>query len=214
MRSLVRKVRARLHTPQITMEFPTEEVAKRFSDLPPFPAGFSSVVPTTPEHFASWIDLLNEEPVFYTWTMERLKNEVLDNMVSATAASLIFHQGRAIACSCAIDGSTKRHRIALGMYLYVSPKYRARTSLAYILTILALHHGLMAGYERLWANTFPDRLSALAIYLSIGCRPVYRTLSSPWQWRKVRKRLGPVVEKMKRRDGRRARGAVDLAPER
>jgi hypothetical protein len=206
--TVVAQLRARLYNPQITMAFPVEEVAKRAASLPQLPKGFSLIVPASERDFALWIDLLNEEPSFGQWTRERLEREILANMVSPTAASLILHEGRGIGCSCAIDGSTRDKRIAYGMYLYIAPKYRARTAFSYILTILALHHGLAVGYPNLWANTYPDRLSALAIYLSIGCRPVYRTLSSVLQWRNVRKRLGPAVEQMKRRDERRLAAAT------
>jgi hypothetical protein len=209
--ALADKLRARLYNPQITMAFPPDEVARRATSLPPLPPGFSLVVPRSEHEIAIWMELLSEEPSFGAWTRQRLDSEIIENLVSPTAISLLLHDGRGVGCSCTIDGSTSRRRIASGMYLYIRPRYRARTSFGYMLTILALHHGLAAGYDNLWANTYPDRLSALAIYLSIGCRPVHRTASSFWQWRRVRKRLGPAVEQLKRREQRRNGAAATRA---
>jgi hypothetical protein len=199
---LARVLWAKIHHDQITMRFPKEDIARRCAALPALTDGFSIIVPTSEEHYDAWIDLLNAEPTFGRWTRERLKSELLTQLVSPGSVSLLLHDGEAIGCSCTVDGSTRRKRIAVGTYLYVKPKYRARTSIAYVLTVMALGHGAAAGYRHLWAHTYPDRLSALAIYLSVGCHPVYRTLGSFFQWRRVTKRLKPVVAKLKRKHDR------------
>jgi hypothetical protein len=199
---LARVLWARLYYNQITMAFPKEEIAQRRAALPALPEGFSLIVPTTEEHYAAWLDLLNAEPAFGRWSRERLQSELLSQLVAPGAASLMLHDGEVIGCSCAVDGSTRRKRIALGTYLYVKPKYRARTSIAYVLTVMAFGHGVAAGYDHIWTHAPTHRLSALAIHLSLGCRPVYRTLSSFFQWRKVLKRLNPVVAKLKRKHDR------------
>jgi hypothetical protein len=200
--SLIAGLLSRIYSPQITVGFPVEQVVRHTVGLPMLPEEYSMIVPKSEHDLTLWANLLNEEPSFGFWTAIRLRNEILSKLVSPSAASLILHRGRGIACVCAIDGSTPRKRIAYGMYLYVTPRYRARTALSRILTITAFNSGRVAGYRNLWANTFPDRLSALAVYLSIGCRPIHRTLSSVLQWRAVTRRLGPAVERMKRRNDR------------
>jgi hypothetical protein len=200
---------SRIYSPQITVAFPIEEVARRTAGLPALSSEYAMIVPSSERDLALWVDLLNEEPSFGGWSIARLRKEILGKLVSPVAATLILHKGRAIACVCAIDGSTQRKRIAYGMYLYVTPKYRARTSLSRVLTITAFNNSLAVGYRHLWANTYPDRLSALAVYLSVGCRPIYRSLSNLLQWRAVTRRVGPAVERMKRRNERQAATAAN-----
>jgi hypothetical protein len=184
------------------VEFPVDEVRKSAAALPPLPKGFAAVIPTTEAHFSAWVALLNEEPGFGCWTMERLKTELLAKLVPS-AALLVLHEGRAIACACATDASTPRRKIAVGMFLYVVPKYRRKAEIAAVTTFGMLNQCVIHGYQEIVASTDPERLSALALYLSNGSRPVCRTFGSWLRWRRILKRLGPTLEKMQRRQARR-----------
>jgi len=197
-------------TQQVLIEFPIEELRKRSDALAALPAGYKAIVPHTEEHLAAWTALLNEEPSYGYWTSERLKRELLDHLVP-NAALTIWHEGHAIACACAINTPRGGRKIATGMYLYVTPKYRGRAEVAYATTYGMLFQCVKHGYDQVVATTDPSRLSALALYLSNGCRLVHRTLISWYLWHGIMKRLGPTLEKMRQRKARQSKG---LAPNR
>lgn len=209
---LVAIARAQLFTQQVLLEFPIEELKKRADALAVLPSDFMPVVPRTDDEFAAWVSLLNEEPDFGHWTLERLKSELLGRLVP-NAALTIWHEGRAIACACALDTPRGSRRIATGMYLYVTPKYRGRSDVAYATTYGMLYQCVGQGYDQVVASTDPTRLSALALYLSNGCRPVRRTLRCWYRWRGIMKRLGPTLEKMKQRKARASRTRPRTAPD-
>ena len=196
-------VRAQLFAEQVLIEFPIEELRKRADALNSLPPGYSAIIPSTPAHFEAWAALLNEEPSFGHWTTQRIRDELLAELVP-NAALTIWHQQRAIACACAIRTGTASWRVATGMYLYVTPKYRRRADIAYATTYGMLYECVKSGYDQVVATTDPSRLSALALYLSNGSRPVRNTLIGWYRWRGILKRLGPTLAKMRERRARQA----------
>jgi hypothetical protein len=192
---------------QLLIEFPPNEIRKHAEALPPLPPNFALLIPRSETDYVAWIALLNQETSFGHWTRERLQRDILARMVP-DAALMILDRGQPISCACAIDASTARRKIAVGMFLYVMPQYRARSEIAATTTFRMLYQTVSHGYDQVVATTDPERLSAIALYLSNGSRPVRRTLRSWLQWRRVLKRLRPTLAKLAARKARRAKCAT------
>ena len=142
--------------------------------------------------------LLNEEPGFGAWTGARVQAELMDQLAHPLAATLVLHKGAPVALAFATDASTRRKRVAHGMYLYVVPAHRRKSQLGAFIVYDTLGGCLEAGYDSVMGFTDPDRLSALLLYLSNGALPVHDSLSSYWHWRKIRRRLAPALQRMNR----------------
>ncbi len=153
--------------------------------------------------------LLNQEGGFGTWTAARVQAELMDKLAHPLAATLVLHGGLPVALGFATDNSTRRKRVAHGMYLYVVPAHRRRAQLGVFVVYNTLGGCIDAGYDCVMAFTDPDRYSALLLYLSNGALPVHDSLSSYWNWRKIRRRLAPALRRMDRQKALRAQNAAE-----
>ena len=201
-RSLVRVLGNRIYQPQVMLEFPRAVVEKQARMLPPLREGYEIRHPSTEAECESWAALLNEDPGFGTWTPERIKAELLSKLIDPRAATLLLHQGRPIACGCFIDASTRRKRVALGMFLYVAPAYRGRAEVAQSITYLTMPICFELGCDRVIGTTDPTRLSVLLLHLRNGALPIKNSLYSHIQWYRIFKRLRPTLDALARRKSR------------
>jgi hypothetical protein len=206
---IVRVLAARTYRRQIALEFPLEVIAERSRELPALPAGYEVHQPPHPGDAQAIATLLQQEPGFGDWTEVRVQDEILARLAYPLAATLILHNGSPAAFGYVTDGSTRRKRVAHGMYLYVAPAYRSRTQVAIYITYGTFRPAAAAGYQQVVAYTDPERLSALLLYLSTGARPLRDTISSIWQWRRIMRRLAPALRRLARQ--RASRGTVGTA---
>ncbi len=126
-------------------------------------------------------------------------DELLSKLAHPKAATLVLYDGVPVATGFATDESTRRRKIAHGMYLYIVPAHRGRSKLAAFIMYTTLGVCVEAGYDQVLAFTDPTRLSALLLYLSNGARPVKQSLSCWWRWRKIERRLAPALKRAARR---------------
>ncbi len=203
-RNLVALLATRVYQRQVVLEFPLPVLERRARLLKPLPEGYEVSQPTSDADYAVWADLLNEEPGFSSWTAERIRSELVSRLIDPRAATLIRHNGRAVACGCVVDASTRRRRIAHGMYLFVAPSYRARTAIAYYITFWTMRICVELNYDKVIAMTDSTRLSALMLYLSNDCVPVKNSLYAHIQWYRIEKRLRPTLRALARRKSRTA----------
>ena len=71
--------------------------------------------------------------------------------------------------------------------------------MAIALTYRSLAFFAAAGYDRVYAYTDETRLSALYLYLTHGAVPAYDSISSFFKWRRIFKRLKPLMERADKR---------------
>jgi hypothetical protein len=206
---IVRILSARVYRRQIAIEFPLEVIAARSRELSPLPTGYELRQPPLPGDAPAIADLLQQEPGFGEWTGARVQDEILTKLAYPAGAVLVLHNGVPAAFGYVADASTRHMRIGHGMYLYVAPAHRSRTQVAVTVTYTTFGPAAAAGYQRIIAFTDPERLSALLLYLSTGARPLYDTISSFWQWRRILRRLAPALQRLARQ--RAARAAAQAA---
>ncbi len=184
----------------VMFEFPIPVIAARMRGLPELKEGYEMRMPRDEADYVALARLLNEEPGFGIWTPERVRTELMARVLDdPRAANLILYMGEPVACGFVIDASTNRRRIAHGMYLYIAPAHRGRSSLAYLCAYRTLGVCVERGYDRVIAVTDPARLPALQLYLSSGCIPVHGSLFSYVQWHRIRRHLRPTLTVAQRR---------------
>jgi hypothetical protein len=183
---------------QVAYAFPVETAAERLRKLRPLPPEYVVRQPPDPQDADAIAALLHEEPSFGVWTGIRVRAELLDQTAGPRSATLVLYEGVSVACAFVVDRSTPRKRLAHAMFLYITPAHRNRSQLSNYVVDCTLAAVSEAGYKTVIGYTDPHRLSALLIYLSIGCRPIYDTIPSIWQWRRIQRRLAPALERLKR----------------
>ena len=157
------------------------------------------VSPNKDTDLQEWGDLLNREQGFGKWTPEKVKKEIVDLMISPNAGTLLYYKGRLVGCSSTVDKSTKRKKIGIGMWLVLDSAHRGFKGFGHALTYRTLAFFVKAGYDKVYGYTDEKRLSALYIYLTNGAVPVYDSLSSFFKWRRIFKRLKPLIERAEKR---------------
>ena len=205
----VRVIRDRIHRRHVGYEFPAQMLTKQRDSLPSLPEGYSVHQPLWDGDEPMVVDLLNREPGFGAWTGERVRRELLGRLAHPKSGTLVMYGGEPVAIGFATDESTRRRKIAHGMYLYIVPAHRGRTKLSSFIVFDTLGHCLDAGYDQVLGFTDPTRLSALLLYLSNGVRPIYGSLSCYWHWRKIYRRLGPALDRAARLRASAAARAVE-----
>ena len=85
------------------------------------------------------------------------------------------------------------------MWLVLEPSHRGLKGLAHALTYRTLAFFAEAGYDKVYGYTDEDRLSALYLYLTNGAVPVYDSVSSFFKWRRIFKRLKPLIKRAEKR---------------
>ncbi len=183
-----------------------DQVLRVWNRFPEMPHGFVVKSYEDERELAAWVDLLNRESGFGVWSEKRLRDELLSQLVSPRSTTLVYDDDRLVGCACLVRVPGDP-RTAQGMFMYLDKAYRGRRKLAHLITLRTLafvDDG--QGMDRTLITTDPERLSALLIYLQFGAEPIRDSLYSFLQWRRIRRRLGPALQRMERR--------VALAPER
>lgn len=205
LKKIARSIAARIYRRQVGYEFPRAMLENSPPGSRLVPDGYEIRQPPSADDTETIANLLNQEPGFGTWDAARVRTDLLDRLAHPRAATLVLYDGEAVALGFATDASTRRKRIAHGMYLYVVPAHRRRSHLGAFVVYNTLGHCLDAGYDHVVAFTDEDRLSALLLYLSEGATPMHDCLSSYWKWRRIRRRLAPALQRMERQKNLRAK---------
>jgi hypothetical protein len=163
------------------------------------PEGYAMISPNGKTDLREWGELLGSEKGFGKWTPERVKAEIVDQMIAPNAGTLLYYKGRLVGCSSTVDKSTKRKKIGVGMWLVLDPSHRGFKGLAHVLTYRTLAFFVEAGYDKVYGYTDEKRLSGLYLYLTNGAVPVYDSISSFFKWRRILKRLKPLIERAEKR---------------
>ena len=192
------RVRHRIYREHVGYEFPAEMLSRNRAALPGLPEGYSVHQPLHEGDDIIVAALLNQEPGYGFWTAERVRQELLNNLAHPKAGTLVLYGDEPVAVGFATDASTRRRKIAHGMYLYIVPAHRGRSKLSAFIMYDTLGYCLDAGYDQVVGFTDPTRLSALLLYLSSGVRPLYGSISCYWHWRKIYRRLGPALKRAAR----------------
>jgi rhamnosyltransferase len=199
---LVRRLWNRVYQRQVKMYFSAAVIFDNIKNAPPLAPGYR-VRPLRPEDdLKAWAELLNEDGELGYWTADRIREEIVSSLITPDAATMLFYGDELVGCANAVDYPGQEGRIGLGMYMYLSRHHRGRRGLGYILSFYTLNFFVREAYEGAIATTDPSRLAALAIYLHNGCTPRRDSLISYFQWLRIRRRLDPVLEKMRRREAR------------
>ena len=85
------------------------------------------------------------------------------------------------------------------MWLVLDPAHRGFKGLAYVLSYRTLAFFVVAGYDKIYACTDEKRLSAIYLYLTIGAVPAYDSILSFFKWRRIFKRLKPLMQRAEKR---------------
>jgi len=184
---------------QVKVAFP-KEVLSACVDRPlPLPAGYTMASPDQETDLVEWGKLLDHEKGFGKWTPERVQDEIVNHMIAPDAGSLLYYKNRMVGCCSTVDKSTRRKKIGVGMWLVLDPTHRGLKGLANALSYRTLAYFVREGYDRVYAYTDENRLSALYLYLTMGAVPVYDSLSSFFKWRRIHKRLKPLIKRSEKR---------------
>lgn len=136
-------------------------------------------------------DLLNSDGGFGNWTAERIDREYLQQLIRPDAATLLFHGGELIGNCGTIDGSSRRHKIGLIMWMIIRTPHRGK-GLAKYLWYRTLDFFREEHYEKVLLTTDMYRLPAIRFYLCRKMLPGHESLYSYIQWRVTMKRIGSL----------------------
>lgn len=184
---------------QVKVNFPVAVLTECVNRDWHLPEGYTMVSPNNQTDLREWGELLNRDKGFGLWTPERVKTEIVDQMIAPDAGTLLYYQGRLVGCCSTVDKSTKRKKIGVGMWLVLEPAHRGLKGLAYALSYRTLAFFAVAGYDKVYAYTDENRLSALYLYMNIGAVPVYDSVPSYFKWRRIFKRLKPLIKRAEKR---------------
>ena len=184
---------------QVKLNFPRALFSLYVNTQWEVPEGYRVVSPGEATDLGEWADLLNLEKGFGKWTPERVQSEIVDQMIAPYAGTLIYYRDRLVGCSSTVDKSTRKKKIGVGMWLVLDPSHRGTKGLAHALTYRTLAFFVKAGYDEIYAYTDEKRLSAIYLYLKNGAVPVYDSISSFFKWRRIFKRLNPLMERAEKR---------------
>ena len=172
--------------------------------LPHLPEGYECRVAGGEADCAAIASLITEDSGFGVWTAERVKAELFDRQVGPGAGLMMLFKEKLVGCGFVVDASTRRKRIAHGMYLYIVPAYRGVKSISHTIIYRAFGAAIDLGYDKMIATTDTWRFPALFLYLSIGCVPVKNSLFSYMQWSRIDRRLRPTLMALAKRQARMA----------
>ena len=181
------------------MDFPITVLSEYVDREWHLPEGYTMASPGEETDLKELGELFDRNKEFGTWTPERVKTELVDQMIAPHAGTLLYYKGRLVGCSSTVDKSTRRKKIGVGMWLVLEPSHRGLKGLAHALTYRTLAFFAEAGYDKVYGYTDEDRLSALYLYLTNGAVPVYDSVSSFFKWRRIFKRLKPLIERAQKR---------------
>ena len=184
---------------QVKMDFPIAMLSDYVDRKWKLPEGYTILSPDEHTDLGEWSELLNTEKGFGRWTPERVQAEIVDQMIAPNAGSLLYYKGHLVGCSSTVDRSRKRKKIGVGMWLVLEPSHRGLKGLGQVLTYRTLAFFVGAGYDKVYGYTDEKRLSTLYLYLTTGALPAYDSISSFFKWRRIFKRLNPLMKRAKKR---------------
>jgi GNAT superfamily N-acetyltransferase len=177
-----------LYRRQVEFTFPIDTLARFRGHDWSLPEGYSLSSPHGGSDLSAWAELLNSDGGFGVWDGERIRSDILRHLITPDAASLLFYRDELIGCFCTYDHSSRGHKTGFGMWFIVAANHRGK-GLSYALCFRTLYYFAREGYEKVVLSTDPFRLPALKFYLSHGAEPVYHSLFSYVQWRRIRRRI-------------------------
>lgn len=149
---------------------------------------------------APWAALLNEDGNYGTWDADRIRREVMAELIAPDAATLVFYGEELVGCAHTCRLPTRHGKHGQGMFLYVRKPHRGRESVAAAIVWRTLWYFVREKYDSVTATTDPWRHSALFIYLREGARPIKDSLFSYWQWYRIERRLRPMLQRWRLRE--------------
>lgn len=192
---VLRRIRAMLYNEQVTMLLPTRR------PTPPRPLTADHILRSAQaEDYPDWISLLNADEGFGHWDDNRLCRDLIGKLLRPDSSVLLFRGGKLIGCAAMCIGDYKGRLMPTGMFLILDAAHRGQFKLSNALYHAVLAHAEAAAHPYTFVSTFPDRLSALALYLSNGAKPVHSNLWSFVQWRGIHRRTGAIVNRLKQRN--------------
>jgi hypothetical protein len=184
---------------QVKFTFPIEVLSKYVDRKWDVPEGYTIVSPSEETNLKEWGDLLARDTGFGTWTPERVKRVVVDQMIAPHAGTLLYYKGSLVGCSSTADKSTTRKKIGVGEWLALDRSHRGLKGLSHALAYRTLAFFAEAGYDKVYGYSDEDRLSVLYLHLTNGAVPVYNSISSFFKWRRIYKRLNPLLKRAEKR---------------
>ena len=201
--NVTRLLVAFFYRPRVIYEFPIAVLDNGRKSLGPLPEGYEYRVATEAD-CAVIASLLSSDPGFGTWTAERVKVELFDRLIDPRAATIMLFKGTPVGCGFVTDASTRRRRIAYGMYLYLMPAHRGKKSVTNCCVFRTFAPAVDLNYDLALGESDLSRLSVLLLHLSNGCVPVKNSLYSYIQWFQIERRLGPTLTALTKRQTRKA----------
>ncbi|MEI6313416.1 MAG: GNAT family N-acetyltransferase [Syntrophus sp. (in: bacteria)] len=134
-------------------------------------------------------DLLNSDGDFGHWTGERIDRDYLQQLIRPDAATLLFHGKELIGNCGTIDGSSRRHKTGLIMWMIIRTSHRGK-GLAKYLWYKTLNFFVEEHYDKILLTTDMSRLPAIRFYLCHQLIPNHESIYSHIQWRLTMKELG------------------------
>jgi hypothetical protein len=182
---------------QVQINFPIPILRQYIDYKWHLPEGYKICSPDANVDLKAWADLLNLDGQFGQWTSEKVKSDIVSQMITPDAASLMFFKNHLVGCSSSIDQSSPKCKLGIGMWLMINPSHRGKRKIVHALTFRSLAIFAMLNYDKVVAFTDAYRLPAIYFYLSNGCLPEYDSLYSFIQWWRIKKRLKPALERAK-----------------
>ena len=184
---------------QVQIEFPIPVLRNYINNQWNLPDGYTLRSPDRDIDLQAWADLLNMDKEFGHWTPERIEVDIISNLIAPDAASLLFYKQQLVGSANTMDCSSRKREFGIGMWLMMRESHRGKKELANATTYRTMSYFAKMDYDKAVAFTDPERLSAIYLYLSKGCLPVYDSLFSFIHWYRINKRLKPVLERARRR---------------
>lgn len=189
-----------IYRKQVLIDFPMNILRRYINHVWDLPPGYAIRSPRRDDkELKEWADLLNSDGGFGIWTPERVKSDIINNLISPDAASLLFYKDKLIGCGSTSADLFSRKKKGIGMWLFLDQKHRGKKCLPYSLAFRTMAYFARENYYNAIAFTDPSRLSAIYLYLSNGCRARYDCLYSFIHWHGIMKRLRPLLERERNR---------------
>jgi mycothiol synthase len=163
----------------------------RFAFLDPIPVPEPPspyrLVGHSPGSEPAWAALLSESGEFGEWTVERLRQEMLANLLPEGGA-FVECDGRLVACASACAFPAFEPDSVL-MYVVTLREHRG-SGLGRLVTAAVMEAARRGGYPGIVLQTDVDRLAAIRTYLRLGFVPVLDVdASMPSRWDAIMGRL-------------------------
>ena len=137
--------------------------------------------------------ILNTDTGFGIWSVERVRSELIEHLVTPKAASLLYYKDQLVGFNATFVDVTRTPKTGTMTWLSLLPAHRNK-GLGRALFLHTTGYFSGKGYEKIIFTTDPYRLKAIGIYLSEGAVPVYNALSAIVSWWVIKRRLRRLTE--------------------